>query len=53
MDNDRWLCLKCKKRQRENFDGDWMFYCGPCADRDYEAYQERKEFEYCHPNDDK
>ena len=47
-DQERWLCPKCKNRQRENIDGDWMWYCGPCNDRDYEKYCERKEWEYYH-----
>jgi hypothetical protein len=45
---DWWLCPKCKKRERENVDGDWLFYCGPCADRSYEEYRERADFEYWH-----
>ncbi len=50
---DNWLCPKCKKRERENIDGDWMWYCGPCNDRDYERYCERREWEHYHPATDR
>lgn len=51
--NDNWLCPRCKKRERENIDGDWMWYCGPCNDRDYERYRERQEWEHYHSDDDR
>lgn len=47
-ESDRWLCPRCKRRERENIDGDWMFYCGPCNDRDYERYRERQEWDHYH-----
>lgn len=50
--SNKWLCPKCKKRERENIDGDWMWYCGPCNDRDYERYRERQEWDYYHPKND-
>ncbi|UVO33989.1 hypothetical protein KUL72_20980 [Bradyrhizobium arachidis] len=50
--SDNWLCPKCKKRERENIDGDWMWYCGPCNDRDYERYREREEWNHYHPASD-
>jgi hypothetical protein len=49
VSENNWLCPRCKKRYRENIDGDWMWYCGPCNDRDYEHYRERKEWDYYHP----
>lgn len=53
------ICPKCNKRTREYFDpigeddeGYLSPVCGPCADRIYEADQERREFEYYHPRED-
>jgi hypothetical protein len=52
------ICPKCQKREREYFEpcgaddeGYLSPYCGPCADREYEAHQERREFDYYHPKD--
>lgn len=46
------LCARCKKQEVEVID-DWVStLCPYCADREYEAYQERREFEYYHPADD-
>lgn len=50
--NDQFICPRCKMRQRENIEGDWMWYCGPCNDRDYERYKEKQEWDYYHPAGD-
>lgn len=51
-ESDNWLCSRCKKRERENIDGEYQWYCGPCNDREAERYQERKEWEHFHPSGD-
>jgi hypothetical protein len=52
------ICPKCKLREcdyweplHEDDDGGYSPICGPCADRIYQADQERREFEYYHPKD--
>lgn len=42
------LCPRCKKRERENIEGDWMAYCAPCNDRDAERYREWQEWQHYH-----
>lgn len=42
------LCGKCRQRACEIID-EWISpLCEYCADKDYEAYQERKEWEHFH-----
>lgn len=52
-EDNNWLCPRCKKRERENIDGDWMWYCGPCNDRDYERWRDRQEWEHYHPAEER
>lgn len=42
-------CPRCKKREKENIDGEWQWYCGACNDREAERYREQQEFAYYHP----
>lgn len=50
---DWTICPNCKKREREicSHDGQMEMYCGYCADKLYEDYKERVEFEYYHRED--
>jgi hypothetical protein len=44
------ICIRCKKRPVEDFsDGELSLQCGPCNDRDIEAANERREWDYYHP----
>lgn len=45
------LCWRCKKRPVEVIDDFVSTQCGSCNDREYERHQERREFEYFHPEE--
>ena len=53
------LCPRCKVRElhydpplHEDDDGGYQVICDHCADREYEAHMERREFEHYHPKED-
>lgn len=53
------ICPRCKVRElryeppiHEDDDGGLQTICDSCADREYERYMERREFEHYHPKED-
>lgn len=49
--SDLELCANCQKAPIEVI-GEWYSHlCPHCADIEYEKAQERREFEYYHPNE--